>query len=342
MQKYLSDPNCKYGIIAGASVATLTSIYLLNNWGSGGVNTHAPDLTGKLCLVTGGTDGIGMEAAREILRLGARVIITGRSKAKAQRFIDSLPSGSLITFIQVDYVDLNNVKALAEQLLSTEERLDMLINNAGIFYPDFKQSAQGVEFQHAVNHVAPFYLTWRLLPLLKKAPAARIVNVASKAHIRYHEPADNILAQTINEETFNSLKMYQNSKFNNVIYTGQFAKWLETQGLNTIKAVNLHPGVVRTSFLASTQKSSLLVRTIVKVFYPLLYLVTKSAVDGAQTTLHCALAPTEDLKSGAYYSDCAEKAVHPDALIEEYVNASWRQTQQVIRDTMGEETYVNL
>ena len=179
--EHFKSPQVQIAIAVGTSVLTLLGA---KKYFAGGINRHTPDLSGKIVIVTGGTDGIGLEAAREFARLGAKVYITGRCEKKAQVFLKSLPETSNVIFKICDFADLNNVKNFALEILEQEQKVDILVNNAGLNSPDFKKSAQDLEFTIAVNHFAPVYLTSILLPHLNRADQARVINVASTAHRR--------------------------------------------------------------------------------------------------------------------------------------------------------------
>ena len=172
-------------------------------------------------IVTGGTDGIGKETAKKLAELNARVIITGRSEQKALNFISNLPKaqGSNVTFKKVDFSDLENVKIFSEELLKNEAKIDILINNAGLSMPVHQKTAQGAEFTIGVNHIAPVYLTSKLLPLLKKAEKARIINVASNAHYKCSPDYNDFLQLNTKGEDYKWMTTYSSSKLANILFT---------------------------------------------------------------------------------------------------------------------------
>ena len=167
------------GFIILVAVCILGCHYLY--W-KGGVNKHNPDMRGKTVVITGGTDGIGKETVIRLAKLGAKVIFTGRSESKARDVLKSVPQESDVEFKRVDQSNLIEIKEFADYLFSKIDKIDVLMNNAGLMSSKFKRSQQNIEFTMAVNHFAHFYLTDLLLPLLKKPEQSRIVNTASLAH----------------------------------------------------------------------------------------------------------------------------------------------------------------
>ena len=275
--QHLQDPKAKIAIAVGTTVLTLLGA---KKYFAGGVNRHTPDLSGQVVIVTGGTDGIGLEAAREFARLGARVIITGRSEKKAEAFIKSLPEAYKVTFKKCDFANLENVKKFAKEILEQEEKIDILVNNAGLNSPEFKKSAQDLEFTIAVNHFAPVYLTSLLLPLLQKAEKARVINVASLAHRRATLDFDEIF-QRDSSVGYDWLVTYGNTKMANVIFTRKLAQDLTQKNIGNVKTASLHPGAVLSGFSAPIEKSYTWVKVAVKALYPLFMIVFKNNKEGA-------------------------------------------------------------
>ena len=214
MQEYIPSPKT---IGLSLSLAGI-SAYGARKFFSGGKNTHSADLTGKFVIVTGGTDGIGLEAAKHFASLGARVLITGRSREKADKFLSSLPTTSSITFQKIDFCDLQNIKRFAEKVILEEEKIDILVNNAGLQSQQFKKSAQDIEFTIAVNHLAPFYLTSLLLPKIKLAEKARIINVASLGHHDAQLNFDSMFEHNTRADYY-WYYAYCDSKLANILFT---------------------------------------------------------------------------------------------------------------------------
>ncbi len=194
-------------------------------------------------LVTGATDGIGRETALELARKGFHVIIHGRRSerlAHTKALIEGEVTGAIVETVAADFAVLSQVNAMAKELAARHDRLEVLVNNAGIYANDPVLTVDGWESTFGVNHVAPFLLTLALLPLLRNVSDARVINVSSVAHTRGRlEPSTyRSLAG------FDPYRSYAQSKLANILFT------TELQRREPELAVNaLHPGVVSTKLL---------------------------------------------------------------------------------------------
>ena len=143
------------------------------------------DMTGKTAVITGGSSGIGRQTALNLAQAGARVVITARDEARGEAAVSDLKAkagSDEIELIVFDLGDLTAVRSGAEDLLATCDRIDVLVNNAGIVLSERRESADGFEATFAINHLGPFLLTTLLMDRIKQSAPARIVNVASTAH----------------------------------------------------------------------------------------------------------------------------------------------------------------
>jgi retinol dehydrogenase 12 len=314
----------------------------------GGVNTYKPDLEGKIVIVTGGNAGIGKETARRLNQLKAKVIILGRDTDKANDFIEDVYLENKqnnrrtrkIRFYKVDFTNLEELKKFADDFSNQYERLDILINNAGANFPELSRTAKGQEKTMAVNHLAPCYLTHLLMPMLKDTPESRVINVSSRAHYRddgfgtlVPNMADYFFDKVV-PETYRYRLAYNTSKLANVLFAKGLASYLEKNKLN-IKTCSLHPGVVRSEFW---RDMPLVVKAFSYLGYPLLWTLTKSEHEGAETTLHCSLMPFKELKNGAYYSDCAIKEPSIHSTNSDNIAQSWQITNQRLKEITGDRT----
>jgi NAD(P)-dependent dehydrogenase (short-subunit alcohol dehydrogenase family) len=205
-------------------------------------------LIGKTFVVTGATSGIGLAAAEILVRAGADVIGVGRSLERcrdAEWWLRSLRSDVDIDYIVADLSLQREVHHLAEQVQSRLEMqgktcLDGLINNAATFSYWFTLTADGVELQWAVNHLAPFLLTCRLLPLLQKARAARVVTVSSDSHYgaRLHWDDPQL------RRRYNGLTAYGTTKLANILFTLELNRRLGAG--SSVRAFAADPGLVKT------------------------------------------------------------------------------------------------
>jgi retinol dehydrogenase-14 len=203
--------------------------------------------SGKTILVTGATDGIGRAAARRLGEAGARVLVHGRTPEKARATADALAkeTGGVFESVAGDFARLGEVRALAAEVVRLAPRLDVLVNNAGIFTRTRALSEDGFELTLAVNHLAPFALTHLALPSLLTAGAAggaRVVNVSSMVH----QSARIDFEDLDRERGFDGYAAYGTSKLMNVLFTYELARRLEGRGV-TVNA--MHPGVIGTKLL---------------------------------------------------------------------------------------------
>jgi NAD(P)-dependent dehydrogenase (short-subunit alcohol dehydrogenase family) len=206
----------------------------------------APHKTDSVVLVTGSTDGIGLETALELARLGARVVVHGRNAervAKAYEEVKSASSSNPPAPVVADFSSLAAVRSLATELEQRGVELDTLINNAGVYMKRRELSADGIELTLAVNHFAHVLLTHLVLAGRAGRGLARIVNLSSIAHSRASidlEDIDNTRG------SFDDYQAYATSKFANVLFTVELARRLKARGV-LVNAV--HPGVVSTKLL---------------------------------------------------------------------------------------------
>jgi retinol dehydrogenase 12 len=196
----------------------------------------------RVALVTGATAGIGLETAIGLARAGMRVIVHGRDGARgeaARRAVAQHAGSEMVEAVVADFASLAQVRALAETVLSAHDRLDVLVNNAGLIAPRFRLSEDGYELTVAVNHLAPFLLTNLLLDRLRASAPSRVVTVASMAH----RGARLDLKTWTGPQDWAPLTAYGRSKLCNILFTRALAKRLEGSG---VAATCLHPGIIGT------------------------------------------------------------------------------------------------
>ncbi|MFD2783945.1 SDR family oxidoreductase [Hymenobacter rubripertinctus] len=270
------------------------------------VSASSLPLAGKTALVTGATSGIGLVTARELARNGARVILVGRDPekaARAQAVIQQAAGPEAHVHVKCfDLSLLRNVAALAEQMQQEFSQLDILVNNAGIMPGRFTLTEEGHELSWATNHLAPYALTNRLLPLLDAAEHARVVTVSSVAHWVGEIEPDREARNS--PEKYSWLTAYADSKLANILFTKELSHRLD---LTNITANCLHPGMVNTSLMRAD--TSQVMKALWWTARPLMV----SAEKGAQTTLYLATAPEAARVSGQYFAGrkvarCSERA----------------------------------
>ena len=281
-------------IAAGAG-----GVFLLKNYFAGGVCYCKAKLHGKTVIVTGANTGIGRETALDLADRGARVILACRNLDKAQAAAEKIrkETGSDKVIVkELDLASLKSVRNFAEDVHQTEDRLDILINNAGIMRCPYWTTEDGFEMQFGVNHLGHFLLTNLLLDMLERSKPSRIINVSSLAHVRGKIRFDDLQS----EQDYSPGPAYCQSKLANVLFTRELSKRLDD---DDILVTAVHPGIVKTELGRHTSfaKSKLAYLTLV----PLAWLFFKTPGQGAQTTIHCAVS--DDVESGLYYSDCRPK-----------------------------------
>ncbi|XP_060030751.1 retinol dehydrogenase 12 isoform X2 [Erinaceus europaeus] len=268
---------------------------------AGGICRTSVQLPGKVVVVTGANTGIGKETARELARRGARVYIACRDVLKGESAASEIRAdtkNSQVLVRKLDLSDTKSIRAFAEGFLAEEKQLHLLINNAGVMMCPYSKTTDGFETHIGVNHLGHFLLTYLLLERLKESAPARVVNLSSVAHIIGKINFRDLQS----EKSYYSFLAYGQSKLANVLFTRQLAKRLQGTGVTTY---SVHPGIV----------SSELVRHsfILCLLWRLFSLFLKSAQEGTQTTLHCALAEDLEPQSGKYFSDCKKSWVCPRA-----------------------------
>jgi retinol dehydrogenase 12 len=278
-------------------------------------------MSDSVCVITGGTDGIGKAAAHALALQGAKLLIHGRDPEKGLRVVGEIKAQTgnpAIEFAQADFGSLADVRRLATTILDRAPRIDVLINNAGGIFGQRTVSKDGYEMTFAVNHLAPFLLTHLLVDRLKSGGPARIVTTASDAHRRARIVFDDLQATS----GYSPMRAYGMSKLANVLFTHALAKRL--QGTN-VTATSVHPGFCRTSFGRDLQVSPIL-----KGIFRLASLFARSAEKGAETVVYLASSPQVQGASGGYYFDC--KLTPPSAAAQDDNAAErlWRLSEQLV------------
>ncbi|MFQ5593468.1 MAG: oxidoreductase [Anaerolineae bacterium] len=257
--------------------------------------THdIPNLSGKTAIVTGANSGIGFETAKELARKGAHVILACRTLEKAQdaaaRIRAEVPEAAL-TPMALELGSLRSVRAFAADFLARFERLDLLINNAGIMWVPYGKTEDGFEQHFGVNHLGHFALTVLLSERILTTAGARVVNVSSVGHRNGVMDFDNLMFE--NGEGYALQGAYGRSKLANLLFTHELQRRFEAAGVGAL-AVAAHPGGTNTNLSRHVED-----RWFFKLLRPLMGVIAQSAAMGALPTLRAAADP--NVKGGDYF-----------------------------------------
>jgi NAD(P)-dependent dehydrogenase (short-subunit alcohol dehydrogenase family) len=260
------------------------------NW----TTNNIPSLTGKTIIVTGGNSGLGFQSVKAYAEKGAQVIMASRSLTKGENAKSEILKNckeANIVVMQLDLTDLASVRQFAEEFNKKYERLDILLNNAGIMMGPYALTKDGIEAQQGTNHFGHFALTGLLLDKLKTTPKSRVVNVSSLAHRQGVMDFDNLLYE--GGKDYSPLKAYGRSKLENLLFTLELQRYFESKKLDII-AVVAHPGVSDTNLFV--HMGGQLLQTILR---PLFKIFIQPASMGALPQLRASV--DTHVKGGEFY-----------------------------------------
>jgi len=291
----------------GTALIISSVLSLVYNYMQGGWCSSKARLDGKTVVITGCNTGIGKITALDLSNRGAKVVMLCRDTNKANIAAAEIREQTKgeVTVEKMDLSSLKSVGDCVDRLNKSLEKIDILINNAGVMMCPLTRTEEGFEMQIGTNHFGHFYLTNLLLPLIKKAaPGARIVNVSSLAHKKAKIYFDDINWE---KTPYDSMKAYGQSKLANILFTRELAERLEGSGV-TVHC--LHPGVIATELGRHIKDYLGIFSVILLPMRPFI----KTPESGAQTTIFCAVDESIREETGKYYADCREAATCPVAL----------------------------
>ncbi|XP_016989791.1 retinol dehydrogenase 13 [Drosophila rhopaloa] len=278
-------------------------VYLLREYMQGGRFTKKTDETGRVVIVTGCNQGIGKETVLELARRGATIYMACRDMGKckqAQQWIIEATNNQKVYSRELDLCSMESIRNFAAGFKREQNKLHILINNAGIMDCPKMLTKDGFEMQIGVNHMGHFLLTLLLLDVLKSSAPSRIVVLSSLAHRFGRINRDDLNS----EKSYDRKMAYCQSKLANILFTRELSKRLEGTGV-TVNA--LHPGVVNTELFRNTPFfGSKFGKMLIA---PFIWIFIKTTKNGAQTSLYAALDPSLNNVSGLYFSDCKPKKV---------------------------------
>jgi len=282
------------------------------------------DMTGKVTVITGGNTGIGKEAAVGLAGLGARVVITSRNEERGRAARDEIVerSGShVVEVMPLDLASFGSIRSFAADVLDRYDRLDVLVNNAGLILLRRRETEDGFEETFGVNHLGHFLLTDLLLDRLRASAPARVVVVSSNAHKGARRGLDFDDLQ--GKGNYRWMDAYNKSKLANIYFTRELARRLDGTGI-TVNA--LHPGFVRSDFGRGGDLGGVYGWGIKYLASPFAI----SAEKGARTTIHLASSPDVDGVTGGYFYKC--RPANPSSVAQDDAAAGrlWGVSEQLV------------
>ena len=270
------------------------------------------NLENKVCLITGATNGIGEEAAKELNKMGAEIVFVARSEGKGEQLKAKLieATGKEPTMILANLSSQAEVKSAAEKFLSMEKPLNILLNNAGIMNRERSITEDGLEEVFSVNHLAYFTFTLMLIDKLKSTEGSRVVNVASGAHQFVKEMNFGDLQS---EKVFKPMQVYGQSKLANILFTKSLANKLADHGV-TVNC--LHPGFVSTGIGSNNKGIWNILMSLARPF-------ARKTDKGAETSVYLCSSPEVKDISGEYFVDCKIEKVSDAAKSSDQADKLW-------------------
>ncbi len=249
------------------------------------------DLKGKIVIVTGGASGIGMEAAQVLASKRAGLVLAVRNMAKGERAAENIRAqhpAAEVAVMHLDLGDLASVRQFASEFTGRFDRLDILINNAGVMVPPYSKTKDGFELQFGTNHLGHFALTAHLLPIFMATPLSRVVSVSSIAARKGRINFKNLDGS----HGYNPMTFYRQSKLANLLFAIELQHRLERAGSTSI-SVLCHPGISVTNLLSRGSG-----KETGKVMKALMSIVAQPAEKGALPMLYAATH--RELRGGEY------------------------------------------
>lgn len=285
------------------------------------MDNTAVEMAGKICLITGGSDGIGKVAALELAKQGARVVLICRNPQKGKAVVEEIKEKSQNPKVDLLIADLSlqrEVRRVAKEFLEKYDALHVLLNNAGALFLKREVTEEGLELSFALNHMAYFTLTDLLLDTLKKSAPARIINVSSEAHRVGKIDFDDLQG----ERGYKGFRAYAASKLANIMFTYTLAEKLSGTGV-TVNC--LHPGTVGSAFGLNNGG---VFGFLAKLARPLMLTSEK----GAETSIYLASSHEVEGVSGKYFAKKAPRRSSKASYNKEVAQKLWEVSEKIARE----------
>jgi len=283
--------------------------------------TRDSEMQGRVCMITGATHGIGLAAAHALARRGASLVLVGRNRERGEAVVDEVRRRSGNRDVELLIADLSlqaEVERLASEFLAADRPLHVLLNNAGVVNIRRIETREGREATFALNHLAYFLLTLRLLDRLKESAPARVVSVASDAHAQARGPLD--LDDLDSRKSYSGMRVYGRTKLANILFTRELARRLEGSG---VTANCLHPGFVGSNF---ARNNGIIATAVMALLSPFI----RSPEKGAETAVYLASSPEVEGVSGEYFMDCRIAKPKSYARDDDDARALWQASERVL------------
>lgn len=282
-------------------------------------------MQGKTVIVTGANAGIGRVTARELACKGAHVVMVCRSRERGEAALAEIraaaaasDSGGAAELLLVDMASQDSIRAGAAAFLEKHDRLDVLVNNAGLLLKERRTTPEGLESVFAINHLGYFLFTHLLRGVLERSGAARVVNVASEAHRFGALDLDDV---NFERRRYRQMRVYGTTKLMNILFSRELARRLREAG-SAVTSNSLHPGTIVSSFAREGN-------WLIRLFYRVFSLFLKTPEQGARTQLYLASAPEVEGVSGEYFSNCKRARPNRAARDDEAAARLWTLSEQL-------------
>jgi NAD(P)-dependent dehydrogenase (short-subunit alcohol dehydrogenase family) len=283
-------------------------------------------MTGRVCVVTGATSGIGRATALGLARMGATLALVCRDRARGEETVAEIAATTGNRSVGLHLADLSSQEAIrrvAPELLGRYPAIHVLVNNAGIVNLRYSTTVDGIETVFAVNHLAYFLLTALLLDRLRSSGRARIANVASAVHTIGRLDFDDLG----NQRRYRAMPVYGQSKLANILFTYELARRLAG---SDVTANCLHPGAVGTRLGQNNGRIATALTKLLRPFF-------RTPEQGAATSLHVATSPALEGVSGRYFVNCREARSSRTSCDPELARRLWDESARLtgLRETLS-------